>query len=874
MSSADSAAMLLGTVSPKQARSRDVERGDAHPLLPKEKSALSLQKTTGGCRNAIAKALWGDHNPKFANDAELALRASFFVVVLGLPFLIPRDNLPTLDFVMKHGMYTVSVVTFFIYNLSKTTGETIMNVVCGFRGTLLAVVNMWMMYYFFPDGVTETSPDYVFWIGLADGVMFITLMLSLNFQISTVIFAVSNATGFWMNFLKPGATDFACPFTEGFQVLGNVGVNSLITVAVGGFLCIMVTFLPYPRWALFNARDTAEDLIHSMPSLWKALAEFFVEPAPNSFSADKIHRRMARLAKTVTTLEDSIANSWYESFGSSRRHQVRRALNALNKMIHENYDRIYSTCNALTGTTEWSPLHAEMMQLLKPSLFATITEAEVLLQVCLRSSFDGQLTEVEAVAIQKMCDSLRRSEAKLTKTFRDARDQLTKGKDETTKNQECMDALLLEHMFALNFAGFVRLVLGFGEDVVQQRKDPTHFPQVTERPAFSSLWDRTVVLDPAHLNWVARACLSIFTGFAIGYFGFMDIFNKFDASIATTSSVLLSKFLGSAMVKNLGRVQGVVLGTVVGQIVHATLESCETRTIGALALVLFCYSCITLFTYYNSTQYSYLACLLAAFGGSGMLSGGCGTHSLDKGSSYDAILSTVCAIALIVLYDIVVSPGRASAMAYTALDSSVGTLEKALGMHFDPAVAHVRFHKGELLASISTAESMGAEANNEPRYWRTEWKNGVYNQAVEHAFRLRYNLAAMETSVAEGFEDRGMKIDVMNKLLRTPGFIRLADLIGEDLQTVQPLVGVFVHETVDRFPALVDASMLKGLSQEAKQAQEAAIAEVAKNPALRTKGVEGSLESDPLCQVCMVLSCVSTILGGVRELQHSILRSE
>jgi hypothetical protein len=377
-----------------------------------------------------------------------------------------------------------------------------------------------------------------------------------------------------------------------------------------------------------------------------------------------------------------------------------------------------------------------------------------------------------------------------------------------------------------------------------------------------------------HLNWVARACLSIFSGFAIGYFGFGDLFHKFDAGIATTASVLLSKFLGSAMVKNLGRVQGVVLGTVVGQIAHAMLESCEAQSIGFLALILFCYSCITLFTYYSSTQYSYIACLLAAFGGQTMLSGGCGMHSLDKGSSYDTIINTVCAISLIVVYDVLLSPGRASTIAYEALDSSVGTLQEALGKHFDPAVEHVRFHKGEVLASIGNAETMGAEAFNEPRYWRTEWRHSVFTRAVEHAYRLRYNLAAMETSLADGFKDHGLKNDVMNMLLRTPGFSRLSGLVSEKLRIARPLVGIFVHETVARFEATADVGTLKTYRQEAQQIQEDVIAEVAKDPAMRTKSIEGSLEKDPLCQVCMVLSSINSMLGGTRELQHSILRSE
>jgi len=94
------------------------------------------------------------------------------------------------------------------------------------------------------------------------------------------------------------------------------------------------------------------------------------------------------------------------------------------------------------------------------------------------------------------------------------------------------------------------------------------------------------------------------------------------------------------------------------------------------------------------------------------------------------------------------------------------------------------------------------------------------------------------------------------------------------LRIARPLVGIFVHETVARFEAMTDVGTLKTFRQEAEQIQEAVIAEVARDPAVRTKGIEGSLEKDPLCQVCMVISSINSILGGIRELQHSILRSE
>jgi len=873
---------LLGSDSPRHGRSPKAgdleEGGDKRPLLLGLPAKLDDFSFAGEdkhcCRKIISRWFGSAYNPQFADDAELAVRAAFFVVVVGLPFLIPRHEIPTLDYFMKKGVYTNSVVIFFIYNLGKTTGETILNVICGIRGTLLAVLNTWCMFYAFPGGVTETSPKYVMWAGVADGILFISAMLVLNWQTSTVIFAVSNFVFFWMSFLQPGDDDFHCPLTKDFVFLGNAGINSLITVAIGGFLCIMVTFVPYPRWAQLKAQETAEELVHRLPLLWKTLAEFFLDEAPNSYREDHIRRRLERLSRLTSTLDGHIANSWYECFGRKQWHHVRRILTALEKMINESYDRIYSTYTATSAET-WGDRHDELARRIRPALMAAITEIEVLLKVCFECAFDGEFTVVEEKAMKKVMDSVRRCEEDFARAFRTAREELLKNEKEPEKSRLCMDELLPEHIFGLNFSSFVRSSLGFAEDLIQQRHDPNHLPRVNEIPSISSVWDKSVLTNATHLNWALRAAASIFSGFFIGYNGFSDLFSPYDASIACTASVLLSKFVGSAMVKNLGRIQGVVLGSIIGQIVHALFESCEPWSVTSLTVCLFLYAVATLFTYYHSTEYSYIACLLAGFGCGQMMAGGCGLHNLDKASGYDKMSTTVCATALIVLFDFVFSPGRASDFANTALGEAVDFLHTAISKHFDRTVVHVRFHKGDLHDMIARAEAMGAEAENEPRVWRTPWRGHVFTAVVQAAYRVRYSLAAMEYSMAEGFNDGGRKSEVMRMIQEKPECEKLVEVVKSKVSSVRGLVAIFAHETQQRFPGLDDPSALQEYRSDLQRARKELAAEVAKaHPMASQDATVARLEEDTVCQACVVLGSMGSILSGLRKFQHAVMRAE
>merc|ERR1711937_867049 len=87
------------------------------------------------------------------------------------------------------------------------------------------------------------------------------------------------------------------------------------------------------------------------------------------------------------------------------------------------------------------------------------------------------------------------------------------------------------------------------------------FPtMVTE---FMAIFDMNVCVNtPAKLSFAERNTISICLAYYVGFWC-LDM----SAIAAGTCSVLLSSFSGSALIKNLGRLQSVVIATIVPHII-------------------------------------------------------------------------------------------------------------------------------------------------------------------------------------------------------------------------------------------------------------------------------------------------------------------
>merc|ERR1719440_332684 len=106
------------------------------------------------------------------------------------------------------------------------------------------------------------------------------------------------------------------------------------------------------------------------------------------------------------------------------------------------------------------------------------------------------------------------------------------------------------------------------------------------------LFDGSVLKDVDHIKFVIRNAAGILLAFMIGYQGFPNkmfsdeqLLPQFSYGPAAVLTLMVSKFLGSAVTRTLGRITGVILGIVIGMICVAMMV--DTWYARAIALGLF-----------------------------------------------------------------------------------------------------------------------------------------------------------------------------------------------------------------------------------------------------------------------------------------------
>lgn len=82
----------------------------------------------------------------------------------------------------------------------------------------------------FPGGVTEFTPDSVWYAGVANGLIFTLLILWLNIDNGARMFALSYHVWFWMTFMNPASNTFNSAFS---LALTGPAVSSLLSSLCG-----------------------------------------------------------------------------------------------------------------------------------------------------------------------------------------------------------------------------------------------------------------------------------------------------------------------------------------------------------------------------------------------------------------------------------------------------------------------------------------------------------------------------------------------------------------------------------------------------------------------------------------------------------------
>jgi len=385
----------------------------------------------------------------------------------------------------------------------------------------------------------------------------------------------------------------------------------------------------------------------------------------------------------------------------------------------------------------------------------------------------------------------------------------------------------------------------------------------------------SVLQDKSHLQWTVRNATSILVAFAIGYNGVAGkMILNYNPAIASTVCVLLSNFVGSALTKNLSRLQGVVLGIVVGQVGYALLGWCVWWGYISVAFALYSWTLIAVFVYYNSAQYSTVGLLLAVFGSAGLLQG-CSEEIFDPRDSFYAIINCTAAIAIMGIVDIMLSPGRASDMARDEYIETFDPLTDAVKLICDSKVKELPPRGGKIMGQINSAAGLGEEAAQEPRYWRTAWPEVMFTRAISCLYTLRFCITSIEFSSTHMVNGARVKDDHFIAATSLDSFAAVRDALMDQLQFIRDqLEKKMTLETggdVFKTRLQLDSDALSTTrGTNSKKALDAFMAEWTLKAKTRPPG-KATLEEDPIADMSLFVCSLQAIFAELDAVQRSVV---
>ncbi|CAE7947784.1 unnamed protein product [Symbiodinium sp. KB8] len=838
-----------------------------------EQSQRILRVTAGAGRGGQGEL--AEYHPRFAENSELAARSALFLVLCGLPFLIPEGEIQSLDAFLHTGFYAVGVVSFIVLHLKRNLGATMAATASGLRGVLLAVCNAWFLFGICPDGYT----------------------------------------------------DDVCGRTEAFKIC-NFAEAVGTCVVLGSIFALLVYIVPYPLTALNSAKEVATEMTHEVPKILRLFVEFLETDKSNDYGQDRIQRHIRRLHKESGRLADSVKHAWWECFGCGRRQLDRWALGVLEQSLQKTYDAPlragimrWTACAAhtwiqgiwavaeLTKTEARSEKHVALIKVVKAHFLPIVDMVEELLVSVVSVDSLVHFTSADAERVRVLKDKIHEAKGRFREAFWEERARIMAEQTDERSMRNSINELRVIHVVAFNMMMILRDFLEYAEQILRHHDGEADLQKVVEHDWLGGLFQGIATFQ--NVRHVLRVVLSVMLGFFLGYCG-GGFVTPGTAAIAKATATLLSKNQGSALVKNLNRIQGVVLGTIFGQLIDTIFHrsiTCRYADVNDLLLgacfALFMY--VTMFIRFHVSEFAIMGVQMANFGGQEMLVGSCGEErnmeAFDLGfqrgvggvmdlwrsranrgesvfqtarsvafsrkpeslEALDSVTVNLLAIVFLVSVDLLFARERASVprlrlshgfmwlttfqcilsrcKLWTWLPRTWAAIWRAQSYHrmahqswmaikqnvlaaLDVEQPEVHFTRQEMLNMLAETESLGDEASSEPRYWRTEWRAPMFSSTIKEIHDVRYALSNLEYSMSVHGQNGAPKAKYVQEILKTGSMPKFKQLLSEKFDVVSELLEVFTHETCTRWSALDDKAAYTDFREEQWRIQSAVLTEM------------------------------------------------
>merc|ERR1719265_2002485 len=786
-----------------------------------------------------------------------------------MPFLAPREYCPICYEAVRTKFYNSASVVYFVFTLYKTTGDTIYFACGGLTGTIIAILNIWLMMGFFPGGYqpgTENA-DFVFWAGNVWGATFVFCMLYLNWDGNTRVSSLTTYIWYWMAFLNYNTPT---GFAHNFKVkLNGRAMSEFLVAASGCSIAIIASFIPWPLLATKKMDSTGKYLIRKLHTTWGEFVEYYTGDDKNPYTQNILGKELEGLQASAGTLSPFITSSWYECLGLGKWQEKRMMFKVVDRYLGECFNRL--SC-VLSGclSEDFDDTHDDLMKAVRDDMSEVIDKVGDLLSVCEDNIMNCGFNR-----------SGRAKAAEMKKAVEESVDKLTKNFLKTTKEKnlyKVTDQVSGEFLVGSNLCCWARVTCEFCDELMDEMPEETGSWRdgVGLMGAFAPAINNT----PDNLNYTFRGWVSVMVAFYIGFNGVAGkMIKNYNAALASTICVLLTKSLGGALANNLKRLQGVVLGTVIGQVGYALLAWCVWWGYLSVGTFVFVWSFVALYMYYHSDNYSTVGLLLAIFANSSLLQG-CSDEIFDPTVAYYGIINTVSGICIMAFFDMLLSGDRASNKAMVAYKDASEPLTAMAEELLDSKIEKLPARKGAIRGLIANAARWNNEASLEPRYWRGDWPTSTYGAGVHALTSFRFNLATIDYALVDA---KGCPRDKAPHFLKASvmyEFEELREMLTEQMHFIERhmderlkkevIVDVFDDDNAPD-PELQSTEKEEQMREKLQAwAVAVSINKDVMKPEEDTKSSFDSLEDDPVADMCILYGCMINIISEL-EIAHEAI---
>lgn len=797
----------------------------------------------------------GAGNPKFKKNLQLAVRGTFWATVLASIIWVPMiRDLPmfTKDFEARLPL----TVLLYMFTINPILGQCISNSLVALLGTLYACFHIWVMMGIFPGGVSEgDSPTSA-----------VSIFGHLNFLIFTWLFLWTNCGGvikvwflsydiwFMLCFVNPKD---ASTWSTGFGInFAGTAMNCVFATIIAIIFSLLMNLVPYMMTSAFT--DMKQNALKSSADAAILVEEMVEYYSGNHASVviENLTKRMRGLRSDLDGMGSSIGLAWYEGFDMGSRGHVRALHEAHLGLLNQIYDRFANLLKITITSEDFGKTHTDVMARIGRTCLDVVQSSNDLLMFVTKAAGDGRLDQRERDRMQELVAHTKDAVKALVNDFNEARRGF----------RVLQQDLMQESFFVLSISAYARSVCEYSDQLIATPAKPVPLSTVIINN-LKSTWSFADMMEKNHMLIACRYYLAFVIGwiFAINY-------QSYGTGTVVTIVFLMNTRVFPDIQATLNLMNAIIISVVSGSIVfNWGCQSGHGAWVLPLATIIIWL--LGLYTLFSGSALSLVACFVVAIVPLKTVAVCPEPGSLHLGASalWGSIVAFCLAILLTSICEMLFSFERSSDMAVDKLDAAF----KQIKVSFATFWKHGDTTKDMAPVSgiLGEGEAINGSAKIEPRFWRLDWKGGLYDELIATLRQLRLDIL-MINSVMAGPD--GVPDGLFGRFEKSPAFQLIQDDLSTTLDDAHRLALKMLKHVRGHFLGLEDLKtttqidVLQDLPQLVKFIQESG---GLKFPSPAEVAQTSTLEDDDLCQISAVFIMLDATVKCLAAMLKSTIKT-